>query len=32
MKLDMLYQLPGRKRLREIAKIIVGINKHLFPI
>jgi hypothetical protein len=30
MKLDILFQLTGRKRLREIAKIIVGINKHLF--
>ena len=30
MKLDMLFQLTGRNRLREISKIIVGTNKDLF--
>ncbi len=27
MKLDMLFQLTGRKRRREIAKIIVGYQQ-----
>jgi hypothetical protein len=27
MKLDMLFQLTGRNRLREIAKIIVGYKQ-----